>query len=217
MKEGDDTSKQSEKGATEDSWLKRRWLRILVVAVSVATVGILALMIVQLAQQVSDKTKQVSQLETKVSQLEKKVGDMATKPAEKTPEADAPAKTCTTLNGTQRDNVIASITSGNTAALEGYLTNPNKVILAASEGIGQRTPDQAVADITSFISGSSGWNFLLADIETEAFAAGSYSQYFPDDAIIGKASNGRVISFLPDCDGKIKTVFLSMDASLLRP
>jgi hypothetical protein len=90
-----------------------------------------------------------------------------------------------------------------------------KVIIAASGGVGDRAPTQAVSDISSYISSSTDpWNFALAKTETDGYAKGFYAQYFPGIAVIGKSANGIVISFSFDCNGKINTVFLAAQGTL---
>jgi len=115
------------------------------------------------------------------------------------------------------NNIKASITSGNTAALEGYMTASVNVILAASEAYGPQTAMQAVGNITSFITDDiSAWdyNFALSAATLANYRDGEYSQYFPASALIGKATNGRVISFSFDCNGKIDTVLMSTTDSV---
>ncbi len=115
-------------------------------------------------------------------------------------------------------NIEASITSGNTAALECYMASSVNVILAASEAYGQQTPAQAVADVTSFISddiNSWDYNFSLPAATLNTYKQGSYSQYFTSISVVGKAANNQVISFSFDCTGKIDTVFLATTASVL--
>jgi cytoskeletal protein RodZ len=104
-------------------------------------------------------------------------------------------------------NIEASITSGNTAALEGYMASSVNVIFAASEGLGTRTSPQAVSDITGFISPiASSWDydFSLSASVLSSYGKGSYGQYFPGTAVVGKATNKQVIAFSFDCNGKIK-------------
>ncbi|MEI6850541.1 MAG: hypothetical protein WCK26_01075 [Candidatus Saccharibacteria bacterium] len=114
------------------------------------------------------------------------------------------------------DNVQASITSGNTAALEGYMADSVNVILAATEGIGPSTPTAAVSAITSFISdATSPWNFALPAATLTKYSSGGYTQYFPTNAEVGKSANGKVISFKFNCDSKIETVFMSVSDELL--
>jgi hypothetical protein len=121
-------------------------------------------------------------------------------------------------DSTTIENIEASITSGNTAALGGYMASSVNVILAASEAYGPQTPAQAVADISGFISSdimSWDYDFALPVATLATYQSGFYGQYFPDIAVVGLATNKRVISFSFDCNGKISTVFLATDEGLL--
>jgi hypothetical protein len=116
------------------------------------------------------------------------------------------------------ENIKASITSGNTAALEGYMAASVNVILAASEAYGPQSPIDAVGSVTSFIDQDiTAWDydFDLSAATLTNYKDGDYSQYFPDFALVGKATNNKVISFSFDCNGKIDTVFLSASDSIL--
>ncbi|NTW61363.1 hypothetical protein HGB24_01575 [Candidatus Saccharibacteria bacterium] len=113
------------------------------------------------------------------------------------------------------ENVEASINSGNTAALEGYMASSVTSVLAASEAGGQATPSQAVANITSFIQGSEGWDFNLPTSVLNAYDAGEYGQYFSSNSTVGKASDTKVISFSYDCNNKINMVLMSQSSDLL--
>jgi len=114
------------------------------------------------------------------------------------------------------ENIKASITSGNTAALEGYMATDVTVILAATEAYGSQTPTQAVSDITSFISGAKApWDFLLSASILSSYGKGGYGKYFTTIDTVGKSADGKVIAFLFDCDGKISTVFMSASEELL--
>jgi hypothetical protein len=114
------------------------------------------------------------------------------------------------------ENIQASITSGNTAALEGYMASNVNVILAATEGIGNQTPAQAVADITNYISdATSPWDFSLPASVLSSYGKGEYGQYFPNIDVVGKSANDKVISFMFDCNGKINQVFMAASESLL--
>lgn len=109
------------------------------------------------------------------------------------------------------DNIKASINTGNTAVLSGYMASTVNVILAATEAYGPQTPAQAVDDISVFISDdSTSWDydFSLPATTLSGYQSGDYKQYFPEIALVGEASNKQVISFSFDCDGKISTVFL---------
>ena len=115
------------------------------------------------------------------------------------------------------DNIKASITSGNTAALEGYMATSVNVVFPANEGVsGMQIPTQAVTQITNFITQDiSTWNydFALSAATLTGYQQGTFAQYFPSIALVGKAPNNQVISFSFDCDGKISTVFMAGDES----
>lgn len=116
------------------------------------------------------------------------------------------------------ENIKASITSGNTAALEGYMASSVNVILAATEAYGAQTPSQAIADVSSFISediNSWDFDFDLPAITLNSYNQGLYGEYFPSTALVGKASNDKVVSFSFDCDGKIDTIFMANSDSIL--
>jgi len=114
------------------------------------------------------------------------------------------------------ESIKASITSGNTAALEGYMAASVNTILAATEAYGPQTAAQSVSDVTSFIAdATSPWNFALTASILSSYGSGGYEQYFPNNAIVGKSANGKVISFSFDCNAKISTVFLAASEELL--
>ena len=160
------------------------------------------------------QTAKIKELEKDKAALDKKLAES------KTTTTTIPAVACVAVapNATALDNIKASITSGNTAALEGYMAPTVNVILAASEGIGPQTPAQAVTAISNFIgSDNTMWdyNFALPAATLAGYRAGSYKQYFPATAVIGKASNDKLVAFSFDCNAKISTVFLAADASSL--
>ena len=129
--------------------------------------------------------------------------------------------TCTAKAPTAQviESIKSSITSGNTAALEGYMAPSVNTILAASEGVGAITPAASVAAISNFISSdikSWDYNFSLSAATLKIYGNGEYKAYFPAIAVVGKASNGKVIAFSFDCNGKISTVFMAASDSLLQ-
>ncbi|HSX23578.1 MAG TPA: hypothetical protein VLE74_00550 [Candidatus Saccharimonadales bacterium] len=157
--------------------------------------------IVKLKQQITDTQKELDAEKAKNAQA-----------------AATPApKVVTPPSAAAIESIKASITSGNTAALQGYMASTVSVIIAASEGIGNRTPAQAVADITSYIKNATApWNFALPAATLTTYRAGFYGQYFPTSAVVGKSADDMVISFSFNDSGKISTVFMAAKASLLQ-
>ena len=109
-------------------------------------------------------------------------------------------------------NIESAITSGNTAALASYMTSTVNVVMTDSSAGGMQTPTEAVATISNFITNDNkswAYNFALPNGTLNAYSQGVNSQYFPDTALIGRAPNDKVISFLFDCNGNISSVFMS--------
>jgi hypothetical protein len=137
-----------------------------------------------------------------------------------TPVGSTCACTSTAPNAATISNIKASITSGNTAALEGYMAASVNVVYGGAMGSGAQTPTQAVTSITSFISSdTSSWdyNFSLSASTLSSYGkSANYGKYFPSNAVVGKATNNQVISFSFDCDTKINTVLLATNESELK-
>lgn len=154
--------------------------------------------------------------EAKITELEKKVkdlenGDEATDTSEITEAED----TSVQPTAEQLNTIKDSISSGNTAALEGRMADSVTVVLAASEGMGARTPSEAVGDVDYVIDLDATWDFELSAATLEDFADGDYAQYFPEGALVGMSSEDKVISFIFDANAKIKTIFMSASSDIL--
>jgi len=113
------------------------------------------------------------------------------------------------------ENIKDSIKSGNTAALEGYMASTVRVIIAASEGVGNRTPTQAINDLKYLDSATDPWNFALSADTLNEYANGDYAQYFPLGAVVGKSADDKVVSFTFNSSGKINGIFMAVNADLL--
>ena len=120
---------------------KTLWCILLVVLLLLVAAGLFWWCMQKCATEKSQLENEKKQLESKVEDLNKQ---LAAKSATGTSE---PAEPCTTAPQSLKDNIKDAITSKNYAALEGYMTNPLKVVLAASEKGGPVTPAQAVTDL----------------------------------------------------------------------
>ena len=114
-----------------------------------------------------------------------------------------------------RENVIESITSDNTAALEGYMASSVHVVYAASSGVFDHTPTQAISDIKYLDDAVDPWDFNLSKSVLGSFETGDYKDYFKDNSVVGKSSDGKVIVFNFNDAGKINAIFMSASADLL--
>lgn len=148
-------------------------------------------------------------------QLTAKTKTATTAPAPAQPACASKAPDATTIS-----NIEASITSGNTAALKGYMAASVYVVYVGAMGSGPQTSTQAVDSITSFITpDTTSWdyNFSLSASTLSSYAkSANYGKYFPSNAVVGKAANNQVISFSFDCNGKISAVLLAIDGAEIK-
>lgn len=165
----------------------------------------------QTDEEIADKNTQINVLNQEKSDLQKQVDEAAAADD----SADTAAAEKTAPSADDLGNIEDSITSGNTAALEGYMASKVNVILAASECCGSRTPAQAVADIAYVESGTDPWDFSLPQATLDSYAAGDYAQYFPEDALVGVSANDYIISFTFNDAGDISGVFMANSTEIL--
>jgi len=163
------------------------------------------------------QSDEISSLDKTITSLEKQLADANYQ----LNGGNAAEITCEVKSPTDKiiSNIQASITSGNTAALEGYMAASVNVVFAASGGAGSKTSAQAVASISDFITkDTSSWdyNFALPAVTLTAYSNGTYGKYFPTGAVVGVATNKQVISFSFDCNAKISTVFMAASEDLLK-
>lgn len=125
------------------------------------------------------------------------------------------ATTTSAFTQTDKENIAAAISSGNTAALEQKLASSVTVVIAASEGLGARTPVQAISDLNYLNSAKQPWDFNLPAATIADYQTGDYAKYFPDGAVVGKSADGKVVSFSTTANNKITVIFMCADAALL--
>ncbi len=101
--------------------------------------------------------------------------------------------------------------------LSTHMTNPVNITLAASEGLGARTPAQALEDIKFLNSARGEWSFDIPAVTLTQWRGGSYAQYVPENAVIGVSSDGYVVIFKLNTENKITDIFMSPDRGLMTP
>ena len=204
---------------TKKNWSTRFVLFMLVLVLLVMTAGATYLWRDSKAKDAEKKQQAtISALEQAKAVLETRLSNQKPTATDSNNVADETACTPVAPSASAIENIKASITSGNTAVLEGYMASSVNVVLAASEGQPAKTPTQAVLAVTDFISSDTAswdYNFALPASVLSGYSAGDYKDYFPSSAVVGKASNKKVISFSFDCDSKISTVFLVTSGDLL--
>lgn len=166
----------------------------------------------QLNQQISELQQQKKEAEDAKAKLQTELDELK---ATKSTTTTTTTTTGTAPTAAVKANIEDAIKSGNTAALEGYMANPVKVVIAASGGVGDKTPAQAVASLSYIDAGTDPWNFNLPAATLQSYRNGPYGQYFPTNAVVGKSANNYVISFSFNSAGKISTVFMAVNSDLL--
>jgi hypothetical protein len=155
----------------------------------------------QAEQQKKADAATITQLETQVKSL---MGVSLTETTELTGPSEA-----------DKENIIASINSGNTAALESYMASSVHVVIAASEGVFDHTPTEAIADL-NYISGAiEPWDFEHDEATLADYASGDYKDYFHDNSVVGVSSDLMVVVFNFDSNGDINEIFMAVSADLL--
>lgn len=123
--------------------------------------------------------------------------------------------TCTGLTVNSKENIIAAITSKNTAALEGKMAKEVSVVIAASSYGKKVDAAQAVKDLDYLNSGTEPWDFKLSAAVLDSYLKGSYKEYFSETSLTGKSNNKYIVSFDFDCDAKISKIFMASNEELL--
>ena len=159
----------------------------------------------------SAKQAEITSLQNKVTKLEKDVADAKVSTSTTSGSSVAQSKS---PSASVLESIQASVTSGNAAALESYMASTVRVILAASEGVGDRTPVQAINDL-KYIEDADAWDFALPAATLSKYQAGDYKQYFPTTALVGQSANNYVVSFQFDSSAKISGIFMTSSSDLL--
>ncbi|MBI4033451.1 hypothetical protein HY379_00450 [Candidatus Saccharibacteria bacterium] len=186
-----------------------RWLRFLLAVVLIAGAGASAYYWRDSEAKDKDQlsSSQIDQLEQQNSKLQKDLkaaqGDAAKAADKAVPSADTLKK------------IQDAVKAGKYADIQSLMAAKLNIIIAASEGLGTRTSAQAVADLKTLDTGSDPWNFALTTAVVSAYQDGDYAQYFPVGALVGKAANDQVVSFVFNNSGKISAIFIAANADIL--
>lgn len=134
------------------------------------------------------------------------------------PPSPSPSESVSPVSGLSADdvaNIRDAVSSGNTAAIDGYLTDPTRVVIAASDADSRFSPVDAVLSLDYVHPGVGVWDFDLPPETIAGYRASAfYGAYFPEDVIVGRSDAHAVVAFSPH-DGKIDTILMSIDESLL--
>lgn len=127
--------------------------------------------------------------------------DPATPAASSTPETTDPIEPEPSeapdpaLGAADRENLADAIRSGNTAAVEGYFSDPVRVIIMASECCFDISPAEAVNQLSYVTGAAAPWDFDLPATTLDTWRTGWYSEQFTGDEVAGLAADGTLIVF----------------------
>lgn len=134
--------------------------------------------------------------------------------------SSAPSESPDGIPADLRETVVDAMNSGNTAAIEGYLAPSVYIVYAASEYAGDVTDHGVVVDdLSASTADGVTWDFdLPADLidkyRSNPGAGDAYAPYFPENALVGKSSADRVLSFTVE-GGLITTILFADEYSLI--
>lgn len=119
------------------------------------------------------------------------------------------------LGASDIENIVAALNTGNTAAIEGYLTDPVNFIIAATECCGPVTPAEAITNL-AYVSGATAPWTATPETTIDTYRAGFYVDYFPAGALVFASADADpyVISFVVT-GSQITQIFISSGATLL--
>lgn len=185
------------------------WILIILLVLALGAIAWLVWQWLNLSQQNTALLSEKVSLQAQIKELSDKL--VITKPD----DSDDPAVCDPTITDQLKDDIATAVSSGDYASLQAHMTDPITVILAASEGIGPRTPAEAVADMAYLNSGADPWDFDLPAATIANWEAGFYTDYFDENTYAGRAANGMVVVFDFNECAKISDLFFVANEELL--
>jgi hypothetical protein len=129
--------------------------------------------------------------------------------------APDPTDTSTPAAPSVSEQLAEAISGGNTTPIEDFLTDPTRVVIAASEADMEYSKVDAVIALDYLRPGEGTWDFALDTAVVDSYAANPYyGEFFTDDATVGRSDAGLVVSFVPSGE-LISTIFMAAHESLL--
>ena len=120
------------------------------------------------------------------------------------------------LTADDYENIAASIESGNTAALEGYLAPSVNFIIAASECCGPSSPVDAILGLDYLADATGPWTHPVPEATVDTYRAGFYAEYFPEGAfVLASADDDPFIVSFTITGARITGIFIASGATLL--
>ncbi len=129
------------------------------------------------------------------------------------PSPDVVSHVASLLSGDDVAAIENAISAQDTAGLGTYLPASVKVMVATGVPT-QEGPSAALAAMQPMFTNTDPWDFALDATTLTHYRQGDYGQYFPAGAIVGRSTDGHVLSLIPGGRG-ITTIFMCLDEILL--
>lgn len=157
----------------------------------------------------SQANSKLSEKDARIAELEQEIQNLQSQTEDTQPDV-------TNLPNQQSiDEIKTALDEKNYDSLVAKLADRVSVIRAASDGSGVRTQEQAISDLAVLNDATTPWDFELPEDTINTYKAGDYGIYLPDGALIGQAENDMVVAIGFNGSGKINSIFISTNASLL--
>lgn len=200
------------KNANKPTWGKRIWRFLQAIFwIGVLLAGMWYYQQLKIDQLTSQKTEIAKQLEESKAAQKKAEKELA----DAQEQLAATSTSVTVVPPLLLQNVAAAVSSGNYAAIDGYLADKVSYAIAASSGQGTLTKAQAIKQLEYLNNGTAPWNFNIANATITKYKAGAYSSYINDDVIFGVSGNKYFVSFRLDSNNKIDQLFIASSTDLL--
>lgn len=153
--------------------------------------------------------EEVATLNKTVEALKKEITSNAAK-------AKSGSKDTTDSTAASKATISSAVRNKDFSTLGPLMTDPVRVIIAASEGIGDRTPAKAMEDLKYLNSATGTWNFDVPAATIADWKTGDYGSYIPEvGGVIGLSSDGYVVIFKLNSANKVSDIFMSVNAELM--
>lgn len=133
--------------------------------------------------------------------------------------ASTPQPTTTKTSLTRvyvKENLAAAINTGNTQAIESYMTDDVVVILQSTECCGKMSKAETMKQLSYIKDGTAPWNFDDANPIAAQLRANS-PNYGDATSVIGIASNEYVVAFILNSENRVKGLTMAVTYKLVVP
>jgi len=182
-----------------------KWL---IIAVLIIATGVLGWLLFQSHQREKVLTDEKSKLQHSLETLSSEL-------ALQNQGANTSNDNCSGASESLKNNINAALNSKRSDLFTSYVSEKTRFTVAGSEKDEEETPEQVALSMAITENERAPWNFEIDSTTLDNYRGGPYGAHFQDGNYIGKSVTGMVVSFGFECDGKIKSIFISPNDSLL--